>query len=313
MFDDAPTKPEEKVKEAKLRPGIDSPCSSDGKDELKLMDRKWPRGHTSSSSRDVSPWDDDGQEYRRREVSPGMSSERQAHYMRHGRRMNSCDEDYEYENDYKRSREHRRQQSGGGRGPWYHAPENWSPPEFEDDLDRRTFERSAYERSTYGPPFDKRDQQMMKNYRNYEKRKFYANYGRKNYSEFDDFGEGKKGSEPSFDTSPSTFNRSSSRDRSKPGREYFHQRERKSFDRDSNESYESGSGGGSRKVSKRNCREGCYGSMDLMRDDNPEGTRNRSVCYDFIFKYYQNLYSLEGWLSFLRLLLFRCDTRVLSL
>lgn len=275
---------------------MESPCSSDGKDELKLMDRKWPdKGHTSSSSRDVSPWDDeygvsggggggrdgvvvgDGRHSR---PSPGIATDRQGHYMRHGRRMDSCDEDYEYEADYKARRRQQQQQPATA---WYHSdhPGNWSPPDFDDDHHGRrdrSFDRNSYERSTFGPPFPdssgsttskQREQNAaMKSYRNYEKRKFYSNYGRKNYDY--DYAERTGGGgdgDATFDTSPSSFHRSSSRERMK--REYYMSRDRQSFDRESNESYESGSGGGGGGVSrksKRDYREG-FGSMDLMRDD----------------------------------------------
>jgi len=72
---------------------MESPCSSEGKNEWKNdpeYNRKWPKGQTSSSSRDVSPWDEDTQEYRRRPYSAEKN-----HHVRHTRRMNSCEDDFE--------------------------------------------------------------------------------------------------------------------------------------------------------------------------------------------------------------------------
>lgn len=73
----------------------ESPCSSDGKDDWKgeqEYGKKWPKGHTSSSSRDLSPWDDEAPDYKKRIPS---GADRHGYYMRHARRMNSCDDDYE--------------------------------------------------------------------------------------------------------------------------------------------------------------------------------------------------------------------------
>ena len=81
----------------------ESPCSSDDKADWKADTKKW-RGHTSSSSRDLSPWDDD--EYRSHR-SLSSHPDRHGFYMRHARRMNSCDDDYEYEDEKARRRDRR--------------------------------------------------------------------------------------------------------------------------------------------------------------------------------------------------------------
>lgn len=89
----------------------ESPCSSDDKADWKTDNKKW-RGHTSSSSRDLSPWDDD--EYRSHR-SLSSHPDRHGFYMRHARRMNSCDDDYEYEDEKARRRDRR----NNGEFTWY--------------------------------------------------------------------------------------------------------------------------------------------------------------------------------------------------
>lgn len=83
----------------------ESPYSSDDKADWKVDGKKWPKGHTSSSSRDLSPWDDDAPDHRRRGVP--SHPDRRGFYMRHARRMNSCDDEYEYEGEMERRRERR--------------------------------------------------------------------------------------------------------------------------------------------------------------------------------------------------------------
>lgn len=91
----------------------ESPCSSDPRDDAggggggwskQQQQRRWAkkeRQQTSSSSRDLSPWDDDTPEYlkqqRGRGLPPPPTHPHAPHgyYMRHARRLNSCDEDYE--------------------------------------------------------------------------------------------------------------------------------------------------------------------------------------------------------------------------
>ncbi|XP_055601512.1 protein disabled isoform X2 [Uranotaenia lowii] len=258
--------------------GPDSPCSSDPKDEWKNdrdYARRWPaKGQTSSSSRDVSPWDEDGPDYRKRH--PGhhaapTSGERYHHPRMPPRRINSNDEDYE--DDMKDRGDRRRRMKGqiSSRSRdnfddehWYHEQQqhpSWSPTEEEERGDRsRSFDRNAYERSTYGPPYEKREPKSLppydrRDYKNYDKRKYYRERGRPNY-EYDPYGEGPydqrmmKGRmdyEDIYERGP--------RD-SRSAREYFYERERKSFDRESNESYERRSFGSG----------DIYGSLDSRGD-----------------------------------------------
>jgi len=93
---------------------VESPCSSDPRDDgWSKQQRRWAkkeRQQTSSSSRDLSPWDDETPEYlKRRQLAAAQMAhphqpqmppqpqhtDRHGYYMRHARRMNSCDEDYE--------------------------------------------------------------------------------------------------------------------------------------------------------------------------------------------------------------------------
>lgn len=257
------------------KPGVESPCSSDPKDEWKNereYARRWPtKGHTSSSSRDVSPWDEDGPEYRKRPPSqhhPPTSGERYHHPRMPPRRINSNDE--EYDEDIKDRSERRRRMKGGQMGTrsrdnfddehWYHERQSWSPTEEDERPDRsRSFDRNAYERSTYGPPYEKREPKSLppydrRDYKNYDKRKYYRERGRPNY-DYDPYGEGydqrmMKGRmdyEEVYERGP--------RD-SRTAREYFYERDRKSFDRDSNESYERRSFGSG----------DIYGSLDSRGD-----------------------------------------------
>lgn len=268
---------------------VESPCSSDDKDELKVFNRnKWPKGHTSSSSRDVSPrdaspWDDEfgeGNNGGRRRVSPGVSSDRQGHYMRHGRRMDSCDDDYDYENEYEvgsvMSRDGscsgRRSQGGAGDGRMgREGSEQWHYNKYGD---RGNWSGSGGGGGGGGGPMGDprerhRDAMKLRSGRSYEKRKFYSSHGRKTY----DYGE-TAGGIP-FDigapVTRSSGGGSGSRDRMK--REYYGQgtRERRSFDRESNDSYDSGSGGGGGgapvRKPRRDYRNEYYGSIELMPDE----------------------------------------------
>lgn len=143
---------------------------------------------------------------------------------------------------------------------WYHEHQGWSPTEEDERPDRsRSFDRNAYERSTYGPPYEKREPKSLpqydrRDYKNYDKRKYYRDRGRPNY-DYDHYVEGydqrmMKGRvdyEDVYERGP--------RD-SRAAREYFYERERKSFDRDSNESYERRSFGSG----------DIYGSLDSRGD-----------------------------------------------
>ncbi|XP_058834698.1 protein disabled isoform X2 [Topomyia yanbarensis] len=253
--------------------GPESPCSSEPKDEWKTdrdYGRRWPhKGQTSSSSRDVSPWDEDGPEFRKRPPShhPPTSGERYHHPRMPPRRINSNEEDYE---DDKKDRGDRRRRMKGQISSrsrenfedehWYHEHPSWSPTEDDERPDRsRSFDRNVYERSTYGPPYEKREPKSLpqydrRDYKNYDKRKYYRERGRPNY-EYDPYSEGydqrmMKGRvnyEDVYERGP--------RD-ARVSREYFYEREQKSFDRDSNESYERRSFGSG----------DIYGSLDSRGD-----------------------------------------------
>lgn len=268
---------------------VESPCSSDDKDELKVLNRRWPKGHTSSSSRDVSPrdaspWDDEfgeGNNGGRRRVSPGVASDRQGHYMRHGRRMDSCDDDYDYENEYEAasvmsrdgSCSGRRSQGGEGRAG-RESGEQWHYSKYGGGGGGG--DRGNWSGSGGGGAIDARDRhrdamKMRSGGRSYEKRKVYSSHGRKTY----DYGDsGETGGLP-FDIGAPVTRVSSggSRDRMKQ-REYYGRegtRERRSFDRESNDSYDSGSGGGGNVVPvrkpRRDYRNEYYGSIELMPDE----------------------------------------------
>lgn len=200
--------------------------------------------------------------------------------MRHARRMNSGDDDYEYEEELNKRRERRIAAKGMSRSRenfdsgelqnWYHPSNHhsWSPPEDDETGDRapvgsRQFERSSYERSTYGPPYEKRESTCLspydrKDYKNYDKRKYYRDYARPPGYDFEGYGDGGEISlkdrkmnyydeydkRPKsrrdyidlFDT-PSGFSREGRLHKS--AKDYFYDREKHSFDRESNESFDS--------------------------------------------------------------------------
>ncbi|KAG5676786.1 hypothetical protein PVAND_006595 [Polypedilum vanderplanki] len=81
---------------------------------------------------------------------------------------------------------------------WYHPPDHswYRSNEEEDDDERmermpRPFDRNAYERSTYGPPYDKREARNYQGFdrndrRLYDKRsKYYRSYNRSEYDPYD--------------------------------------------------------------------------------------------------------------------------------
>ncbi|XP_053684170.1 protein disabled [Sabethes cyaneus] len=277
VFDQPEPPPSQKkpdiVRQSKEKNGPESPCSSDPKEEWKPerdYGRRWPnKGHTSSSSRDVSPWDEDGPDFRKRPPChhPPTAGERYHHPRIPSKRINSNDEDYE---DEKKERSDRRRRMKGQMNSrsrenfedehWSYEHPNWSPPEDEERPDRaRSFDRNAYERSTYGPPYEKREPKAMpqydrRDYKNYDKRKYYRERGRPNY-DYDPYDEGydqriMKGRvdyEDIYERGP--------RD-SRVARDYFYERDRKSFDRDSNDSYERRSFGSG----------DIYGSLDSRGD-----------------------------------------------
>ncbi|XP_030386443.1 protein disabled [Scaptodrosophila lebanonensis] len=276
----------------------ESPCSSDPRDEGwskqpgSMGGRRWPkkeRQQTSSSSRDLSPWDDETPEYlkQQRRLPPGMQAqvthpERLGFYTRHARRMNSCDEDYDYDEEYATRRDQQRKLKhvlSRSRDnfeldspSWYHHPAHhtWSPQEIEQGVRARSFERSAYERSTYGPPiYDKRGNPVpgpAAGGAGYDRRAYgyrlHRDYQRPNY-DFDDYGGEYRGEKLNRRTDYENVydGRRSPMDYKGRG-DYMYERERKSFDRESVESFESatrrrrsfGSGGD------------VYGSLDSRED-----------------------------------------------
>lgn len=246
----------------------ESPYSSDGKNDFKQREkeyhRRWPKPHTSSSSRDVSPWDEDGPasgDYRRRprphhhEPPHHHPNDRYARPPGPRRRINSCDEEFDEEYDRRplppRNRlakvpMHRSKEVLDSENPnWHYPSEHWSDEEDPERSDRsRPFDRSAYERSTYGPPYDKRDPKSFpydrRDYKAYDKRSKYYRGSRNDY-EYDPYEgpppiRGKQPPRKHFDDYEGNFERGSRESRS--ARDYFYDRDRKSFD--SNESYDSG-------------------------------------------------------------------------
>jgi disabled homolog 2 len=243
-----------------------SPYSSDGKNEYKQREkeyhRRWPKAHTSSSSRDVSPWDEDAPQTgdSRRRPRPHHHHESHHHhpsdrYTRPPppprRRINSCDE--EYDEEYERRPLPPRLRAT--KGPVYRSKEildsenpNWHYSD-EDDVEKmernRQFDRNAL-RSTYGPPtYDKKDLKSLpyerRDYKTHEKRSKYYRANRNDY-EYDSYEmpppmRGKL-LRKDFDDYEENFERGSRESRS--ARDYFYDRDRKSFD--SNESYDSGRG-----------------------------------------------------------------------
>jgi disabled homolog 2 len=160
---------------------------------------------------------------------------------------------------------------------WYHSTDhqNWSPAEDE----RCSFDRSAYERSTYGPPYEKREPKSLTVYDRrggsssvgYDRRKYYRG-GRSGHDyEYDDpYSEaggrghrrtsGGKLRKDYDDEYEAHYGGSGSRSDLSRGRDYFYERDKRSFDRESNESYESGVGGRRRKS---------FGSGDVYVDRYP--------------------------------------------
>ena len=251
----------------------ESPYSSDGKNDFKQREkeyhRRWPKPHTSSSSRDVSPWDEDAPstgDYRRRQRphhhEPPQpphhhSTDRYARPPGPRRRINSCDEEYDEEYDRRpppprsvrmpKPPMHRSKEILDTENPNWHYPpgEHWSGEEDVDRSERsRGFDRNAYERSTYGPPYDKRESKNYaydrRDYKGYDKRSKYYRPSRNDY-DYDPYDvpppsvRGKPRGKD-FDDYEGNFERGTRESRS--AREYFYDRERKSFD--SNESYDSG-------------------------------------------------------------------------
>ncbi|XP_041452185.1 protein disabled isoform X3 [Drosophila obscura] len=293
----------------------ESPCSSDPRDDgWSKQQRRWAkkeRHQTSSSSRDLSPWDDETPEYlKRRQMAHAQPqpqhTDRHGYYMRHARRMNSCDEDYDYDAELMARREREQQQRKFKHGlsrsrdnfdldspSWYHHPTHhtWSPQEIEQGVRARSFERSAYERSSYGPPMyaDKRggqQQQLRSKYRGErerdrdrerEREREYRDYARPSYDfDYENVYEEQRGGR-----SPMAYKSSG---RGAGGGDYMYERERerdrdrKSFDRESLESFESATrrrrsfGSGNDVYGSLDSRDEYRGGVDRERD---RGERER--------------------------------------
>ncbi|KAH8296214.1 hypothetical protein KR054_003120 [Drosophila jambulina] len=294
---------------------VESPCSSDPRDDgWSKQQRRWAkkeRQQTSSSSRDLSPWDDETPEYlKRRQLAAAaqmghphqqqqqqMPPDRHGYYMRHARRMNSCDEDYDYDAEFMARRDQQQQQQqqqqrkfkhGLSRSrdnfeldspSWYHHPAHhtWSPQEIEQAR-ARSFERAAYERSSYGPPppiYDKRGQVRSKyrgdhrdRDRERDREREYRDYARPSYDfDYENVYEERGGRSPMAYKSGRggvdyLYDRERDRDR---------ERERKSFDRESLESYESAT----RRRRSFGSGNDVYGSLDSRDDYRGERERDR--------------------------------------
>lgn len=147
---------------------------------------------------------------------------------------------------------------------WFHNEQHWYGDEEDDDMERtpRPFDRNAYERSTYGPPYDKRDPRNYQGYdrRGYEKRsKYYRSYNRPEYDYDHPYDMPPTRGKPprkEYDEYEGNFERGARETRS--AREYFYDRDRRSFD--SNESYDSG------RMHRMNSGE-LYGSHESGRGD----------------------------------------------
>lgn len=212
--------------------------------------------------------------------------------MRHARRMNSCEDEYEYEEEMAKRRERRMMNKGpssrnretfdSDSQNWYHPSNHrgWSPPEDDETSDRaRSFERSSYNRSTYGPPYEKRDLKASavpysrdRNYKDYDNRRYYREYTRpgfelEQYAElpsdvnkerkmnyYENFEQRAKGARKEYDDPyDDAFG---IRAHTAP-KDFFYDREKCSFDRESIESYDSN---GRRRKSFGSCE--MYGSLD---------------------------------------------------
>lgn len=264
----------------------ESPCSSDDKNDWKAAasqqeyHKRWPQGQTSSSSRDLSPWDDDAPpplaataaaDFRRRTAHP----DRHGFYMRHARRMHSGDDEYEYDEEMAKRRERRLHQSskpsqmgqhgretfdGGDSSGWYQSHpqhKSWSPADNEDSDRPHQFDRGSYERSTYGPPYEKRDDMYDRaSFKGNDKRRYHrGEYARSPDYDFEMYADDEKSRKHAYydeyesrvakarrdydsvgyDHSPG-FARGGGH---KSAKDYFYERDKRSFDRESTESFDS--------------------------------------------------------------------------
>lgn len=179
--------------------------------------------------------------------------------MRHARRMNSCDDEYEYE-DRRRDRRPM-SKSSMNRSRDNFDSESWHQRTWSPEDDGRSFERCSYERSTYGPPYEKRDLKSLPYtydryvYKGaYDKRKYYQ-YGRPydgdDYEDYEnDRMKRKEYMDDMYHDNASNFSGRSGSKMSK---------EKRSFDRDSTESFDSS---GRRRKSFGSGNVDMYNSLD---------------------------------------------------
>lgn len=126
---------------------------------------------------------------------------------------------------------------------WYHPNKHrtWSPPEDDENCDQgRTFER-CYERSTFGPPYEKRDLKSLPyssdrhlyKGRDYDKRaKYNRDYSRPYEDDYDEYDRRRKEYADGMYDSYGVRSGKISKD-------YFYERDKRSFDRESTESFDS--------------------------------------------------------------------------
>lgn len=200
--------------------------------------------------------------------------------------MQSGDDDYEYDQDQELTnrRDRRAHQNKAAPPPlpslghhssrenfdsaadapgWYqsHAHKSWSPAEHEETEQRaHQFDRGAYERSTYGPPYEKRDDsyERGKKYKvqlDKQRRYHRAEYARSPDYDFEMYADDEKSRKHAYydeyesrvakarrdydaigyDHSPG-FGRGGAH---KSAKDYFYERDKRSFDRESAESFDS--------------------------------------------------------------------------
>lgn len=240
-------------------PDKESPYSSDGKKE-KDYRRRWPQPpNTSSSSRDVSPWDEDTPNVQRRyrphhHDTHHHLTDRYARPLPQRRRINSCDE--EYDDEYERRPTSSRVRTTKGQvyrskevldsenSNWHYPTGHWSDEDEDERTERkRPFDRSEL-RNSYGPPsYDKKNLKGFsyerKDYRTNDKRSKFYRTSRNDY-EYDPYdmqlAVRGKAYKKDFEGYEENFERGTRESRS--AKDYFYDRDRKSFD--SNESYDSG-------------------------------------------------------------------------
>lgn len=190
--------------------------------------------------------------------------------------MHSGDDEYEYDEEMAKRRERRLHQSkapppmghsrenfeGGESSSWYQSQphhKSWSPADNEDSDRPHQFERGSYDRSTYGPPYEKRedayDRASFKG--NNDKRRYHrGDYARSPDYDFEMYADDEKSRKHAYydeyesrvakarrdydavgyDHSPGYASRGGGH---KSAKDYFYERDKRSFDRESTESFDS--------------------------------------------------------------------------